>query len=260
MFPWVQWAGEEGAHVARCLRTERMLRSLSRFGGSANLALTGYQSILVVSLVRGAHLHAGLVLALTGLGGVTGAFSHNPSPRAWIRPRAACHKDSRRSVRTSDSARLIPITRGLRRPRRHPRRRRHRRRKHHHHHLHTELRAPRPIRTDRRDQQRHQLRHHANRRPPRRRTRRHPRARIITTARSRASESWQPRRRVDVGGARRLATVPELPTADCDVRRRAPGAARVCSSSRSSFWSASPLTEPARLGLGSASTSRRGFP
>jgi MFS family permease len=65
----------------RYLRREPILRSLTLFGGAANLAMTGYQSILVVFLVRETHLQpggVGLVLGLAGLGGVTGAFLARP--------------------------------------------------------------------------------------------------------------------------------------------------------------------------------------
>ncbi|MFZ0089874.1 MAG: MFS transporter [Solirubrobacteraceae bacterium] len=63
------------------LRHERLLRSLTLFGGTANLAMIGYQSILVVFLVRDTHLRAGavgLVLALIGVGGITGAALAKP--------------------------------------------------------------------------------------------------------------------------------------------------------------------------------------
>jgi predicted MFS family arabinose efflux permease len=82
----------------RFLRHEPLLRSLTLFGGSSNLALTGYQSILVVFLLRETHLRSdvvGLVLALTGLGGVTGAFLARPlaarlgSARALLATKAA---------------------------------------------------------------------------------------------------------------------------------------------------------------------------
>ena len=63
------------------LRREPILRSLTAFGGVANLAMTGYQSILVVFLIRETRLSpgaVGIVLALTGLGGVTGAVLAGP--------------------------------------------------------------------------------------------------------------------------------------------------------------------------------------
>lgn len=80
------------------LRHEPLLRSLTLFGGTSNLALTAYQSILVVFLLRETHLGSvavGLVLALTGLGGVTGALLARPltaalgSGRALLATKAA---------------------------------------------------------------------------------------------------------------------------------------------------------------------------
>lgn len=68
----------------RYLRDEPLLRPLTLFGATANLALSGYQAILVVFLVRAAHLRAaevGLVLALGGCGGVSGAFLAAPLSR-----------------------------------------------------------------------------------------------------------------------------------------------------------------------------------
>jgi MFS family permease len=66
------------------VRRDPLLRAMTLFGGSANLGLMGYQSILVVFLVRETHLQAGqvgLVLGLSGLGGVTGAFFVAPLTR-----------------------------------------------------------------------------------------------------------------------------------------------------------------------------------
>lgn len=63
------------------LRRDRLLLSLTCFGGAANLALVGYQSILVVFLVREAHLRpatVGLVMAISGCGGVIGAGLARP--------------------------------------------------------------------------------------------------------------------------------------------------------------------------------------
>ncbi len=68
----------------RNLRHEPLLRPLTLFGGTANLALSGYQAILIVFLVRRAHLHAaevGLVLALGGFGGISGAVIAAPLSR-----------------------------------------------------------------------------------------------------------------------------------------------------------------------------------
>lgn len=63
------------------LRQDRLLLSLACFGGAANLALVGYQSILVVFLVRETHLHpgtVGLVMGLSGFGGMAGAWLARP--------------------------------------------------------------------------------------------------------------------------------------------------------------------------------------
>jgi predicted MFS family arabinose efflux permease len=90
--------GDRVREGIRYLRQEPLLRSLTLFGGAGNLALTGYQSILVVFLLRETHLHSdvvGLVLALTGLGGVAGAFLARPlaarlgSARALLATKAA---------------------------------------------------------------------------------------------------------------------------------------------------------------------------
>jgi predicted MFS family arabinose efflux permease len=54
-----------------------LLRMNTLFGSLANFVLTGYQAVLVVYLVKVVGLSAGgagLVLALTGLGGVLGAL------------------------------------------------------------------------------------------------------------------------------------------------------------------------------------------
>jgi MFS family permease len=61
----------------RYVARDRYLRTLTVFGAASNVALTGYQSILVVFLVRVVGLGAGTVgalLSVLSLGGVTGAF------------------------------------------------------------------------------------------------------------------------------------------------------------------------------------------
>lgn len=66
------------------LRHDPLQRPLVLFGGVANLAMTGYQSILIVFLVREVGLRAvtvGIVLALTSCGGVLGALIANPVAR-----------------------------------------------------------------------------------------------------------------------------------------------------------------------------------
>ena len=61
------------AYVAR----DPFLRAYVRYGSVANLALTGYNTLVVVFLVRQLGLGSGVVgllLSATGLGGVAGAF------------------------------------------------------------------------------------------------------------------------------------------------------------------------------------------
>ncbi|MDH6128281.1 MFS transporter [Kitasatospora sp. GP82] len=61
----------------RLVAGDRWLRTLTLFGAVSNLALMGYQSILVVFLVRGIGLGPGTVgtlIAAAGAGGVVGAF------------------------------------------------------------------------------------------------------------------------------------------------------------------------------------------
>lgn len=64
----------------RYLRRDPLLRPLVLFGGTANLALTGYQAILVVFLVRAVGLApgvVGLLMALGSCGGLIGASVGN---------------------------------------------------------------------------------------------------------------------------------------------------------------------------------------
>jgi MFS family permease len=66
----------EIADGMRFVAHDRYLRAYVAFGGAANLALTGYQSILVVFLVRDVGLGPGMVgwlIACGSLGGVLGA-------------------------------------------------------------------------------------------------------------------------------------------------------------------------------------------
>lgn len=70
-------AGEVGEGL-RLVAGDPWLRALTLFGASSNLALMGYQSILVVFLVRTVGLDAGQVgvlVAVAGAGGVAGAFT-----------------------------------------------------------------------------------------------------------------------------------------------------------------------------------------
>jgi MFS family permease len=60
---------------------DRLLRGNTLYGCLANLALTGYQSLIVVFLVTGIGLSAGqtgLLMAATGLGGIAGAALARP--------------------------------------------------------------------------------------------------------------------------------------------------------------------------------------
>jgi MFS family permease len=61
-----------------------LMRPLVLYGGTSNLALVGYQALLVAFLVRSAHVGAGsigMLLALGACGGVTGAFTGNAIAR-----------------------------------------------------------------------------------------------------------------------------------------------------------------------------------
>jgi MFS family permease len=68
----------------RFLASEPLLRPLVLFGAAANLALTGYQALMVAFLVRVVGVGAGAVGLLMGLiscGGVLGALVGNPLAR-----------------------------------------------------------------------------------------------------------------------------------------------------------------------------------
>jgi MFS family permease len=71
---------KEIADGLRFLRHDRLLRPLVLFGGTANLALVGYQALLVVFLVRDVGVGAGtvgLLLTLVSCGGLVGAMVGN---------------------------------------------------------------------------------------------------------------------------------------------------------------------------------------
>ncbi|MFG2891691.1 MFS transporter [Streptomyces sp. NPDC048248] len=68
----------EVAEGLRLVAGDKWFRTLTLFGASSNLALMGYQSLLVVFLVREVGLSPGAVgglLALAGTGGIAGAFA-----------------------------------------------------------------------------------------------------------------------------------------------------------------------------------------
>ncbi|WP_194911517.1 MFS transporter [Catenulispora rubra] len=68
------------------------LRAITSFGAAANLALTAYQSIVVLYLVRDLHVRAGLVGPLAGagaLGGILGAWLAHPLCRRFGTARGA---------------------------------------------------------------------------------------------------------------------------------------------------------------------------
>jgi MFS family permease len=68
-----------------------LMRPMVLFGGTANLALVGYQALLVVFLLEDVRLSAGtigLLLALVSCGGVAGAFTGNSLARRFGSGRA----------------------------------------------------------------------------------------------------------------------------------------------------------------------------
>lgn len=92
------------------LSNDELLRPLVLFGGTANLALIGYQALLVVFLVRTVGVNAGVVgilLALVSCGGVLGAFIGNPLARKLGSGRALLWT----KVGACPFALLIPLTR-----------------------------------------------------------------------------------------------------------------------------------------------------
>lgn len=71
----------EIAEGIRFVARDRVLRNLALHGSVSNLALTGYQALLVVFLIRQVGLSAGavgLLLTLTALGGLVGAALSQP--------------------------------------------------------------------------------------------------------------------------------------------------------------------------------------
>lgn len=77
---------QQVADGLRFLARDGYLRVLTVFGAISNLALTGYQSILIVFLVRDVGVDAGTVgLLISGasLGGVLGASIAGPVARRW---------------------------------------------------------------------------------------------------------------------------------------------------------------------------------
>jgi hypothetical protein len=67
----------------RLVAADVWLRTLTIFGGVSNLALMGYQSIIVVFLVREVGVSPGMVgalIAIASSGGVVGAFLAAASP------------------------------------------------------------------------------------------------------------------------------------------------------------------------------------
>lgn len=86
-----------------------LMRPLVLFGGTANFALVGYQSLLVVFLVRTVGLGSasvGILLALMSCGGVIGAFVGNPLASRFGSGRALMWT----KVGACPFALLIPLT------------------------------------------------------------------------------------------------------------------------------------------------------
>lgn len=70
--------GREIREGVRFVVHDPYLRAMALLGGIGNLALTGYQSVLVVFLVRVVHVESGLLgvlMAVTSCGGVVGAMA-----------------------------------------------------------------------------------------------------------------------------------------------------------------------------------------
>jgi predicted MFS family arabinose efflux permease len=100
------------ADIAAGLRTvlaDPYLRVLTVYGAAANLALTGYQAILVLFLIREVGLSAGVlgvVLAASSLGGVAGAALAGPIARRFGTARGLLLTN----VGAAPFALLIPLT------------------------------------------------------------------------------------------------------------------------------------------------------
>lgn len=165
------------ADGVRFLSRDRLLRPLVLFGGTANLALVGYQALMVVFLVRVVGLHAGtvgLVMGLVSCGGVIGAFAGNALAR-WLGSGRALLLTK---IGACPFALFIPLAaRGWREafvilggccPRRRRRGRGHRGGQRHQQRLHAGLHTAGAVRQEQRDDQRLQLRDHAARRADRR--------------------------------------------------------------------------------------------
>ena len=94
----------------RFVRGDGYLRSLTLFGAASNLALTGYQAILVVFLVREVGLSAGgvgLVLSGMSVGGVLGATGAGALARRFGTARAILVAE----LGAAPFALLVPLTR-----------------------------------------------------------------------------------------------------------------------------------------------------
>jgi MFS family permease len=93
----------------RFVARDRYLRVFAVFGAASNLALTGYQAILVVFLVRTVGVTAGtlgLLLTAMSMGGVIGALAATPIARRF----GTAHGTLISLLATSPSALLIPLT------------------------------------------------------------------------------------------------------------------------------------------------------
>ncbi|MFF7633584.1 MFS transporter [Kitasatospora sp. NPDC008050] len=91
------------------VRRHRVLRLLTVVAALANLAMTAYEAILVVFLVRTVHLSpagVGLLMAATGVGGIAGAFAAAPLARRLGEPRALVYS----LAATAPFGLLLPLT------------------------------------------------------------------------------------------------------------------------------------------------------
>ncbi|WP_329585586.1 MFS transporter [Kitasatospora sp. NBC_01250] len=91
------------------VRRDRVLRLLTVVAALANLAMTAYEAILVVFLVRTVHLApaaVGLLMAATGVGGIAGAFAAAPLARRLGEPRAIVYS----LTATAPFGLLLPLT------------------------------------------------------------------------------------------------------------------------------------------------------
>ncbi|WP_329560725.1 MFS transporter [Kitasatospora sp. NBC_01266] len=93
----------------RFVQRHRVLRLLTVVAALANLAMTAYEAILVVFLVRTVHLPpaaVGLLLAATGVGGIAGAVAAAPLARRLGEPRAIVYS----LAATAPFGLLLPLT------------------------------------------------------------------------------------------------------------------------------------------------------